>query len=373
MERKIAITNDLAEVFVTCSLNENYCDFIDGKHNKERYNYQLRKLADLRINFEDSFSALSHLLLLYDQIELPTMHPIYTLHGDISSIAEIRGDEDSVLFGISFLPLPLELYYPKENAANIRPLVINACMKKPVPPYLNKYAIETKGSVENLYCYMYDRRHKRNDFSRNNRIEFDLQADDKIWQRRLSEVNSDEYSACLANEYVHQVLFELLQIRKIAQEEPCDFYTPLFSNFHSEINLNDAYCILKNQISMIMDEQPAFDSLTEILRFRESRHRDIKLLRDEVSALDTLLVQGEREQAIQKAIQDVRSANQSLIKNTVAKKTARIATYLSVPISLLELYTFGTSYSIAIGAVGTTAQFIADRSDSKNNWLFVAR
>ena len=124
---------------------------------------------------------------------------------------------------------------------------------------------------------------------------------------------------------------------------------------------------------MIMEEQPAFESLTDILRFREKKSTDIKLLRDEVSALESLLVQGEREQAIQKAINDVRSANQSLIKNTVAKKTARIATYLSVPISVLEYLTFGTPYSILIAVVGTTAQWIQDQSDSKSNWLFVAR
>ena len=108
-------------------------------------------------------------------------------------------------------------------------------------------------------------------------------------------------------------------------------------------------------------------------RFRKKNQRGLELLRDEVSQLEALLRQGDNQTAIQKAINDVRSANQSLLKNTTAKKIAKIATYISVPISLLEFFTFGTSYSMAIGVVGTTAQWISDKNDAKQDWLFVAR
>ena len=81
----------------------------------------------------------------------------------------------------------------------------------------------------------------------------------------------------------------------------------------------------------------------------------------------------ENEKALQKAILDIRLANEALIKNTMAKNVAKIATYIAVPISIAELLTFGTSFSTLIGVVGSVAQLKTDLDSKQSDWLFVAR
>ena len=372
MEKKIVLTDDLANLFLTLSLKEGYCEAeMCDPYLNIRVSFTQNFLTTESCLYYDQFSMLSHLLLLYDKIELLTYNNDYSLHKNIKSIAEIKRDMPRDMYH-SHLMTYESVFLPNELAVHLKPHIIHACMKFPTPkefPDFNKYAIESAGSVEEYYSYMYDRIYNEPHLKINPRIESNLLPSNSS----LDFSKPEEALAFIVHKRIEYCFKQFLLLQKLAFEGPRDFYSPFFTNFHSAINTNDAYCILKTQISMIMDEQPAFESLTDILRFRERKHSDIKLLRDEVLTLESLLIQGEREEAIQKAIKDVRSANQSLIKNTAAKKTARIATYLSVPVSLLELFTSGTSFSILIGVVGTTAQWIADKNDSKNNWLFVAR
>ena len=393
MHNKIAITGDLASLFAVLSLAEyrhtlssfdpkiigmSYSDY--KKIKKEE-----TKAIQHRADNSNLFSTLTHLLIMYDYIELPVLETSINLNSDISTIASriYSGNLNWVyptdywffpleycsLFREDFIPNDLSIS-PDESVIPLKPLVINNCLKGYTNySYLSLFAEYTVGSLENLYNYIFDWFFNNANLDTNHYIDIllgtePLNKEIDIFGRKTISIATARIKESLRN---------LLLIQDIAKKETCDFYTPAFSSFYTTTNAEDAYCILKTQISMIMEEQPAFESLTDILRFREKESFDIKLLRDEVSALESLLVQGEREQAIQKAINDVRSANQSLIKNTVAKKTARIATYLSVPISVLEYFMFGTPYSILIGVVGTTAQWITDQSDSKKNWLFVAR
>lgn len=375
MENKIAITDDLSTLFFALTLEEGLWN--NHPAAKRRAEFLRQELRMDGHNTADLFSLLTHFLLLYDKIEMPYFKIEHSSINskDIKSLIEARPIMPVWLTKKPWDKPFQKEYIPDELAINVKPFVINACMNEYHDEFFSKYAIETVGSVDNLYSYIFDRYYYRKLFKENSRIESDINEMFLVLEKRFPSLDyfPDLETVWNAFDSVEKHLREFLIIRYLAKEGPRDFYTPSFSNYHNSLNVNDAYCIVKNQISMIMDEQPAFDSLTDILRFRDQKHRDIKLLRDEVSTLEALLIQGEKEQAIQKAINDVRSANQSLIKNTAAKKTARIATYLSVPVSLLELYTFGTSYSICIGAVGTAAQFITDYNDSKNNWLFVAR
>ncbi len=122
-----------------------------------------------------------------------------------------------------------------------------------------------------------------------------------------------------------------------------------------------------------MTLQPAFTSLTEVLSFRKKKWRDIVALQNEISNIEELLRTGGTEAAINQAVKDVKLANEALIRGNTTKKTAQIATYLSVPISLLEFLTFGTSFSMTISVVGTMAQLKSDLENRQSNWLFVAR
>ena len=375
MEKRIVITDDLAYLLLTLAMKEGYCsyDTTYGNFYKFQEKFLIDRLENEGKKIPNLFSRLSQLLLLYEDIDIPAPGNSYHLCGNITSVAHITGEIPKWFYESFPAPFKRDVL-PNELALTLKPLVINDCMNKNLHRFFKELAAKTTGSVKSLFSYVYDWLYNNNTFIRNDYVDSLLDIIPSIINKRTpDEITHDQKNIIWIYREIQKSIFYLLLIQNIAHQTPCDFYTPAFSNYYTTTNANDAYCILKNQISMILDEQPAFETLTEILRFRDRKYRDIKLLRDEISTLDSLLVQGEREKAIQKAINDVRSANQSLIKNTVAKKTAKIATYLSVPISFLEMYTFGTSYSMAIGVVGTTAQLIADYNDSKSNWLFVAR
>ena len=119
--------------------------------------------------------------------------------------------------------------------------------------------------------------------------------------------------------------------------------------------------------------QPKFSTLHEVMSFKKKKKKEIQRLRGEISNLEEIIRTDGKEQAIQKAIADIRLANEVMIKGSASKKVAQIATYISVPVSLLELYTLGTPFSMIISAVGTIAQCKADIESKESDWLFVAR
>lgn len=169
------------------------------------------------------------------------------------------------------------------------------------------------------------------------------------------------------------LLKELLIFLSVNKLGKYDYYSRVFENFSTEKGLSLAYGMVKTQISYIMELQPAFESLSEIISFKQKKKRAIKDLQEEVSHLEALIKEGASEAVLQKVIQDVRSANESLIKGTATKRIARVATYCSVPIALTEALLFGTPYSSIISVVGTVAQLTIDLKNRQSDWLFVAR
>lgn len=165
----------------------------------------------------------------------------------------------------------------------------------------------------------------------------------------------------------------LLYFELMKKFDDCDYYTNIFSDFNTESNVNNAYAMVKIQISQIIGLQPMFNSFSEIMVFKKKKKKAIYDLREEIISLEKLLKEGENEKALQKAILDIRLANEALIKNTMAKNVAKIATYIAVPISIAELLTFGTSFSTLIGVVGSVAQLKTDLDSKQSDWLFVAR
>lgn len=370
MENKIALTDNLGKLFINLSLKEDLCRILDIK---DPFSGALG-LYRLMMQPKNSnlFSMLTQILILYDNIELPFYSYGYKFNSDVASFVHLTDDVLVLLRYQDKTLISEKINFFAEQAIPLRPFIINRCITK---LFDNEYISDLDKKIrvaECFYnylvdCYIYQSVPDIDDFLEKNTSIFDALTD----LDHFKEHNEDIISSATLD--IQDALHELFTLQKIAKGGHCDFYTPSLSDFHTATNVSDAYCILKTQISMIMEEQPAFESLTDVLKFRKKKNRDIKLLRNEVSNLESLLIQGEKEYAIQKAIKDVRSANTSLLKNTPVKQTARLATYFSVPISMLEFYKFGSSYSTLIGVVGTTAQFIADCKDSKNNWLYVAR
>lgn len=372
MEKRITISGDLATLFVFHLAEENYGSFYPGLKRDDTYRYLISK-GHLKTSDSTLSSTLTQLLILYDKIEIPFFYNTIFLKENAELFVEVTHDHTQWLEESSFEFIFPKEYFPIEPSL-IKPMIVNGCVNKSSIPALCSYAERKIGSLQDLYSYMFDQFYNTEKLEINYDILNGLEYLFYYYNGGGYYGYKDEYEyLSYAVSEMKSCIEELAYYHYLSNKGPRDFYTPCFSSFHTATNTTDAYCIVKNQISMILDEQPAFDSLKDVIAFREKKYHDIANLRNEVSQLETLLKQGENEKAIKKAIIDVRNANQSLLKNTPAKKAARLATYLSVPIALLEMFLFGTSYSMIIGAVGTTAQLIADSNDAKNGWLFVAR
>ena len=374
MKSQIDITDDLADVFMIQSLREGYCDYLAAKEKDKRNdfaNYMIKKGNFDKIAYREKFDRISQLMIMYDKIEFPIANFGFELHGKIEEIANINRD------------LPLWLYSDRQvttdelsddDAMKMKPIIMSAIKNINFSDTHVSYAVKRRGSIEELYSTIYDMmyNHKSEVFDEI------LQKDAIIGYGMLSEneqPNPDSPSAHIL--YSHKVIMTLVKSMMVYlilnKSGECDYYSKVFTNFNTEINLNVAYGMIKTQLSYIMERQPAFESLSEIMSFRKKKKKAIHDFREEINSLECLLKEGASEVALQKAINDVRFANEILIKNSPSKKIAQIATYISVPVSVIEFLTFGTPFSMVIGVVGTIAQLRADINNKQSDWLFIAR
>lgn len=374
MKTKIGITDDLADIFIIQALKEGNCDYYTLKTQEKRNahaEYMIRRNKFDKVTYEEKFDRLSQLMIMYDEIELPILNQYYMLNGKIEQIAKIRSDFPPQFYSEEQLS---QEELSDNDAMKLKPFIMSAVNNINFSDGYIQYAIERKGSVMNLYSTVYDMMYNHDSGVSDSQLKKEaLTGYCILAEHQQPTLDSPEHYIL----YTHKVIIRLVKSIMIyfASNRICesDYYSRIFTNFSTETNINDAYGMVKTQVSYIMEQQPAFEGLSEIIDFRKKKKRQIHDLREEVSSLEALLKEGAHERALQKAIADVRLANEALIKNSLAKRTAQIATYISVPISMVELLTFGTSFSMTIGVVGTIGQLSADLNSKQSDWLFVAR
>ena len=371
MNSKIAITDDLADVFMIQALREGFCDYLTHRNQTRRdgfAEYMVRKSKLDKATYRKKLDRLFQLLILYERIEFPIINNGFVLHGKIKKIANIYENLPPWFYS----PFQLtEEELSVEDAIKIKPIVMSAIKNINFSSNHIAYAIEKGGSIKNFYSSFYDNIYTHADSIFNQQLlmlEYDM-----LTESLCPDSNSPECHILYTNKLITTIVKNILAYFEFNKTQKYDYYSKIFDNFSTETNLNTAYGIVKTQISYIIEQQPAFETLSEIISFRKNKKKAIHDLREEVSSLEYLIKEGAHEAALQKAIRDVRLANEALIKNTSTKRTAQIATYISVPISLIELLTFGTPFSMIIGTVGTLAQFKSDIANKQSDWLFVAR
>ena len=374
MKSQIGITDDLADVFFIQAMKEGYCDHLTGTEQKNRNEfaeYMIHNGKFDKVAYREKFDRLGQLMIMYDKIQLPILNPSFTLHGKIEQVANIYRD------------LPIRLYTSQQltreelsddDAMKLKPIIMSSIKNIDFSNAYVAYAIARKDSIESLYNTVYDMmyNHESGVYDEN------LNAEAIIGYGMLSEneqpePNSPEYYILYTHKVIITLVKSLICYLELNKSNEYDYYSKVFCNFSAETNLNLAYGMIKTQISHILEKQPAFESLSEIMDFKKKKKKAIHDLREEITALEYLLKEGAYEAALQKAINDVRSANEALIKNCPAKRIAQIATYISVPISVVELLAFGTPFSMMIGVVGTVAQLKSDINNKQGDWLFVAK
>ena len=374
MKSIIGITNDLADVFLIQALREGYCNYARRNTQEKRIDF-----ADYLVNkghynndrYNSCFDRLSHILLMYDQIELPIMNDGFILTGEIEKIATISDYLPKWCFSTEQLTTE-EL--SEKDAICIKPIIMSAIKNINFTKPYKQYAIERGGSINGLFSTVYDMMYNHTSGKYSSEIHRDLARGYRILdENRDFNLDCPESFILYTYKTVICLVKEFLIYLLINSQNDCDYYSHVFSNFSTGEYVNEAYGIIKTQISNIIDQQPAFESISEILSFKDKKKNAINSLRQEVLCLEALLKEGATEAAIKKAIDDVRLANNALIKNTPAKRIAQIATYITVPIGFLEYLSFGTPFSLLISIVGAIAQLSADRKAKQSEWLFVAR
>lgn len=374
MKTKIDITDDLADIFMIQALREGYCDYFTAREQNERNefaNCMFEKGKLDKITYREKFDIISQLMILYDRIEFPIANLGFALHGQIEQVANLNRNLPEWFYS-EHQVMTDEL--SNDNAMTIKPIIMSAIKNINFSDAHVSYATERRGSIEELYSTVYDMMYNH----QSGIVDIVLEKDAIIGYGLLSEnkpLSPNSPSAHIL--YTHKVIITLVKNIMVYlilnKRDKCDYYSSVFTNFNTEINLSVAYGMIKTQLSYIMDQQPAFESLSEIMSFRKKKKKAIHDFREEINSLECLLKEGASEAALQKAINDVRYANEILIKNSPSKKIAQIATYISVPISVVELLTFGTPFSMIIGVAGTIAQLKSDMDSKQSDWLFVAR
>ena len=372
MKAHIGLTDDLADVFVIQALKEGCCDYLGFTTQEERSkyaDYMIRKNRFDQKTYREGFDRLSQLMIMYDEIELPILNPYYELHEKLEKIAKIRKDLPDWFYSGEQLERD---YLSDHDAMKIKPIVMSAIKNINFTGGYIQYAVERKGSINKLYSTVYDMMYNHKS---------------EVFDELLYMEASMGYSMLSENQqpnlpeqyilYTYKVIITLVKnfiiYLEMNKSGKYDYYSRVFTNFGTAINVNDAYGMIKTQISYILEQQPAFESISEIINFKKKKKKAIHDLREEISSLEELFREGACEDALQKAINDVRLANTALLKNSPVKRIAQIATYISVPISVLELVVFGTSFSTLIGVAGTIAQFETDKNSKQRDWLFVAK
>lgn len=317
------------------------------------------------------FNQLSNLLVMYDNISFPIINQAFSLTEKIGYFVEICQLMPSEFYSNRQLEI-CEL--SNEQAIIWKPVLMSSIKNISFSDYYCHFAKERAGTVENYISEMFDQFYHRIDFQPNLQMYLELStAFGMNAEGNIFDYNCTEGCVLFTANLIINLMKELMIYTKFNENNEYDYYSKIFDNFSTTNAVTDAYGIVRTQISNILSLQPVFSNLNEIWSFKKRKKREIQDLRDEISNLECIIRTNGHENAIQKAIKDIRTANETLIKGTAAKKIAQIATYISVPIGMMELYKFGTSFSMLISAVGAIAQAKADIECRKSDWLFIAR
>ncbi|MCE5319461.1 MAG: hypothetical protein LLG04_19105 [Parachlamydia sp.] len=134
-----------------------------------------------------------------------------------------------------------------------------------------------------------------------------------------------------------------------------------------------SYGILRACYEEAIGSLPRVSSLAEVLRLKEKRSKDIRKMRCVLSEIEQALRQGEAA-AVVTAMKYLRKAARDLSRGTTTGKVSRWATYLSLPVGIIEAYNgLPPVAGISIASAGVGSTLISDIAQSKNKWIQVIR
>ena len=147
-----------------------------------------------------------------------------------------------------------------------------------------------------------------------------------------------------------------------------------FNGFIEESKAVESYNILRIAADDIMGATPVFGNLYEMFKFKERNRTAINTLKNEIDCLENELRNHGEKAALLKAINDIKKANESLIKNSLASKISKATFILSLPAAIASyLLKMDELLTLSIGSVGAISTLLNKKITNKNNWVEIIR
>lgn len=135
----------------------------------------------------------------------------------------------------------------------------------------------------------------------------------------------------------------------------------------------DAYQTIRVACEELFGELPVLTSIDDVLRIKDENQKDIIRLREVLGGVEESLRECHLS-GISKAKHDVELAVRDLNANAKYDKVATWATYLSLPVGIVEtLLTLLPVCGITCSALGTAATLASKQTVRQNSWIQIVR
>ena len=136
---------------------------------------------------------------------------------------------------------------------------------------------------------------------------------------------------------------------------------------------NDCYGLLKIELPDCFKNMPKFNSIAEVLTYRDKKWHDIKRLRNVLAEMEYYIRSGMKDAAINKARNDIEKAVKDMKFNDNYESISRWTTLISLPIGILELYMNSSLIGMSITVLSFLMQIKSDINKRNSEWLYLIK
>ena len=141
-----------------------------------------------------------------------------------------------------------------------------------------------------------------------------------------------------------------------------------------EKNIEEIYGTLRVECNKVIPMLPKFNSIQEVLLYREKKEKQIKTLRTEIDNLEIVLSSEGREKMIIKASEDVRKAAKELCRGEETTAIDKWSLFCALPAGLLEFYlSIPPFISLPLSVYGISSYFKKKYVSDKHGWIRIIR
>ncbi len=139
-------------------------------------------------------------------------------------------------------------------------------------------------------------------------------------------------------------------------------------------NLEEIYGTLRVECSKVIPMLPHFNSIQEVLFYKEKKEKQIKRLRAEIDHLEKVLSTEGREKMILQASEDVKKAAAELCRGEETTAVDKWSLFCALPAGLLEFYlSIPPIASIPLSVCGISSYFKKQYVKDKHGWIRIIR